>query len=56
MGSDAKGWEDNFLQVLDKTFVKYQIVEYVTDTSRITKQTKNVIVNHQHILIKFIYS
>lgn len=40
MGPDEMRWEDNFLQVLCKTFVKYQIVEYVTDTSRITKQTK----------------
>lgn len=38
MGSDAMSWEDNVLQVLGKTFVKYQIVEYVTYASRITKQ------------------
>lgn len=38
MGSDAMRWEENVLQVPGKTFVKYQIVEYVTETSRITKQ------------------
>lgn len=31
-------WEENVLQVPGKTFVKYQIVEYVTETSRVTKQ------------------
>lgn len=35
MGSDAMRWEDNVLQVLGKTFVKYQIVEYVTDACNI---------------------
>lgn len=38
MGSDAMRWEENVLQVPGKTFVKYQIVEYVTETSRLTKQ------------------
>lgn len=38
LGPDAMRWEDNVSQELGITFVKDQIVEYVTDTSGIAKE------------------